>query len=48
MKKDKLKVYFLQILLLIILFFALFVSNIFNRMIVEIILAAYAVVVTHA
>lgn len=48
MKKDKLKVYFLQILLLIILFFALFVSNIFNRMIVAIILAAYAVVVTHA
>ena len=48
MKKDKLKVYFLQILLLIILFFALFVSNIFTRMIVAIILAAYAVVVTHA
>ena len=48
MKKDKLKVYFLQILLLIILFFALFVSNIFNRMIVAIILAAYAVIVTHA
>lgn len=41
MHKDKIKVYFLEILLFIILFFALFVQNIFTRVILSIFLIIY-------
>lgn len=45
MKKDKLKLYILELLLLVILFFALFVSNIFTRVVLAIILSIYAVII---
>lgn len=44
MKKDKLKLYLLEISLTLILFLALFVSDIFNRRILAIILIVFAVV----
>lgn len=44
MKKDKIKIYVLQLLFIIFLFFALFASNIFNRIVVAIVILLYAVV----
>ena len=46
MKKDKLKLYALEIVLITILFFALFVSNIFTRMVLSIILTIFALITT--
>ena len=43
MKRDKLKIYFFEILLIIILFFALFASNIFTRNILAVIILLYAI-----
>lgn len=48
MKKDKFKIYGLEILLLIILLFALFMPNIFNRVCLAIFLLLYALLVKHA
>ena len=45
MKFDKLKIYILELLLLIILFFALFASNIFTRQVLAVVIAIYALVV---
>ena len=45
MKIDKLKVYALELILIAILFFALFASNIFTRSVIAIIMALYAVLV---
>lgn len=45
MKKDKIKVVFLEVLLIIILFFALFLPNIFSRMLLAIVLLVYMFVV---
>lgn len=44
MKKDKLKIYSLELLLLIILFFALFVSNIFTRVVLSVVLSVFALI----
>ena len=44
MKKDKFKIYVLELFLLLILFFALFLSNIFTRSILAIILAVYTII----
>jgi signal peptidase I len=44
MKKDKVKIYVLEILLVIILFFVLFVSNMISRSKLAIILAVYMVI----
>lgn len=41
MNRDKIKNYILELLLVIILFFALFASNIFNRMVLSILLVVY-------
>lgn len=47
MKTDKLKNYILAIILCIILFFALFVPNIFNRIALAIILFIYMIITCH-
>lgn len=44
-KKDKFKIYTVQILLLVILFFALFVPNIVNRKILAILILAFAIII---
>ena len=46
MKQDKFKLYVLEILLITILFFALFVSNIFTRVVLSVVLTIFAVI-TH-
>lgn len=46
MKRDKIKIYIFNILLLIILFFTLFVSNIFNRIIFSIFLTVFMIIIT--
>lgn len=45
MKKDKLKIYILEIILLTILILALFVSNIFSRLTLSLILGIYSIIV---
>lgn len=45
MKKDKLKIYVFELLLIIFLFFAIFASNMFNRITLAIILFIYTIVV---
>lgn len=45
MKKDKLKIYAFELLLIIFLFFAIFASNMFNRITLAIILFIYTIVV---
>ena len=47
MKKDKIKIFILESLLIIILFFALFASNIFTRSILAIIIGIYAFVTAY-
>ena len=47
MKKDKLKIYILETLLIIILFFALFAPNIITRSILSIIMFIYMIVVCY-
>ena len=47
MKKDKFKIFALEILLILILFFALFALNIFTRSILAIIIGIYAVAVAY-
>lgn len=47
MKKDKIRVFILEILLVVILFFALFALNIFTRSILAIIMGIYAVMVAY-
>ena len=42
MKKDKIRLYILEILLLVILFLALFVSNVFNRTVLALVLCVFA------
>ena len=46
MKTDKIKLYVLEIFLLLTLLFALFVSNIFSRMLLACILFIYALMTT--
>lgn len=46
MNKDKIKLYTLEIVLIIILFFTLFVSNIFSRIGLAILLTVYTVIVS--
>lgn len=45
MKNDRLRLYILELLLLLFLFFALFVSNIFDKIFLAIILVIYATIV---
>jgi len=45
MKKDKIRIFSLQLLLIIILFFALFASNIFSRKLIAVVLLVYAIIV---
>ena len=47
MKKDKIKVFILEILLVVILFFALFALNIFTRSVLAITIGIYAVIVAY-
>lgn len=47
MKKDKIRIFILEMLLVIILFFALFALNIFTRSILAIIIGIYAVIVAY-
>lgn len=47
MKKDKFKIFALEILLILILFFALFALNIFTRSVLAILICIYAGVVTY-
>ena len=44
MNRDKIKLYVLEILLLLVLFLALFVSNIFNRTVLAILLFVFAII----
>ena len=44
MKRDKLKIYFFELLLIIILFFALFASNIFTRNILAVTILLYVII----
>lgn len=48
MNKDKIKVYILEHLLVVILFFALFASNIINRVVLSMIMLAYMLLVIFA
>ena len=43
MKKDKVKVYFFEILFMFFLFFAIFASNIFNRVVISIVFLIYMI-----
>lgn len=45
MKKDKIKIYIFELLLIIFLFFAIFASNIFNRIILAAILFIYTIII---
>ena len=45
MRKDKFKIYALELVLLITLFFTLFVSNIFTKIALSILLAIYTLVI---
>ena len=44
MKKDKLRIFAFEILLILILFFALFASNIITRGLLSIIISIYAII----
>ena len=47
MKKDKLKIFILEISLIVFLFFALFALNIFNRKVLALILGVYAIITSY-
>lgn len=47
MKKDKIRIFILEVLLIIILFFALFAVNIFSRSVLSITICIYAVIVAY-
>ena len=47
MKKDKIRIFILEVLLIVILFFALFALNIFTRNILAIVIGIYAVMVAY-
>ncbi len=47
MKKDKIRIFILEMLLVVILFFALFALNIFTRSILAIVIGIYAVIVAY-
>lgn len=46
MKKDKFKIYILELLLIVILFFALFAPSIFTRSILAVIMFAYMIIIS--
>ena len=48
MKKDQLRIFALEILLILILFFALFASNIFTRSVLALAVSIYAGIVIYA
>ena len=47
MKKDTLRVFILEISLIVFLFFALFALNIFNRKILALVIGIYAIFVSY-